>query len=183
MWAKNPTAIQDDFWQLFINLWTFTFSVISQYVYYILPGKNPINFYICMGEYPSMLTKFAVKTNFSQIVIGILSLLIHLFVELSIQTFKKNISKENKSKTPTLYNYVNNGVSVILLILFTFALKAVNELNANEIDSYPNCIYFYVVIYFTPPVFIFIYALIFYFKNQLMRKKVMSEMLRFFSWS
>ena len=176
MWAKNPTALQDDFWQLFINLWTFTFSVISQYVYYILPGKNPINFYICMGEYPNILTGFGVKINFSQIIIGILSLLAHLYVEISIQAFRKNIMKEKQSKTPTLYNYVSNVVSVIFALLFTFALKAMNGLNASEIDSYPNYIYFYVIIYFTPTVFIFIYALTFYYKNILLRKKVMAEL-------
>jgi hypothetical protein len=175
MWAKNPTALQDDFWQLFINLWTVSFSLISQYVYYILPGKNPINFYICMGEYPKFLYGFAVKINYSQITIGFLSLLIHIYVEISIQALRKSNLKDLKSKTPPLYNYVSNGLSVIFVFLFTLALKAVNGLNANEIDSYPNCIYFYIVIYFIPTLFIFIYALSFFYKNPYMRKKLVAE--------
>jgi hypothetical protein len=49
---KNPTALQDDFWKLFINLWTAGACVLSQSVYMMLPGKNPVNFYQCMATYP-----------------------------------------------------------------------------------------------------------------------------------
>ncbi len=61
--CKNPTALQDDFWRLFINLWALGFSIISQLTYVISPGKNPVNYYLCLGEYPVKLQERSTKFN------------------------------------------------------------------------------------------------------------------------
>ena len=37
-WLKNPYSFCDDFWTTFLNLWMFSFSLISQIVFVILPG-------------------------------------------------------------------------------------------------------------------------------------------------
>ena len=37
-WLKNPFNFSDDFWNVFINLWIFSFSLMSQIVFVILPG-------------------------------------------------------------------------------------------------------------------------------------------------
>ena len=50
-WAKNPTAVQDDFWKIFICVWGLGFSVITEFVYIILPGRNPMNYYTCLGHF------------------------------------------------------------------------------------------------------------------------------------
>jgi hypothetical protein len=36
---KNPAAVPDKYWARLLALWTFGFSVIFNYVIYILPGK------------------------------------------------------------------------------------------------------------------------------------------------
>jgi len=53
--VKNPLTIQDDFWNVFINIWTFGMSHLVQFVFVMLPGRQPINYYICSGT--SMLLK------------------------------------------------------------------------------------------------------------------------------
>ena len=180
MWAKNPTALQDDFWQLFINLWTMTLTAISQFVYYILPGKDPINFYICMGEYPHIMKGISVKVNFSQIIIAIFSLMTHLYVEISIKVFRKSIFNEKQGNTTVLYSYVSNGMSLLFVFLFFYALKVLNSMNGNEIDSYPNNLYFHVLFFYTPVLAIFIVTISLFYKKQLLRKKVKLELERLY---
>jgi hypothetical protein len=61
---KNPTAVQDDFWTFWINLWTFAFFLLSTTVVNTLPGRDPPRVTICIGKIPltSML-----PTNFRHI--------------------------------------------------------------------------------------------------------------------
>ena len=37
-WLKNPYNFSDDFWNVFINLWISSFSLMTQIVFVILPG-------------------------------------------------------------------------------------------------------------------------------------------------
>ena len=37
-WLKNPYRFSDDFWTVFLSLWIFSFSLMSQIVYVSLPG-------------------------------------------------------------------------------------------------------------------------------------------------
>ena len=45
-WLKNPYGFCDDFWTTYLNLWMFSFSLISQTVSVILPGmlKHKLTF-------------------------------------------------------------------------------------------------------------------------------------------
>ena len=38
--VKNPTALQDDFWRLFLNCWTLGVGIINQVIYFLMPGKT-----------------------------------------------------------------------------------------------------------------------------------------------
>ena len=38
-WLKNPYSFWDDFWTVFLNLWMFSFSLMSEIIFVILPGK------------------------------------------------------------------------------------------------------------------------------------------------
>lgn len=179
MWSKNPTALQDDFWQLFINLWTILLTSISQFIYYVLPGKEPINYYICMGEYPYRMEGIGVKINYSQVFIFLICLVTHFYVEISIRTLRKNIYKEKLGNTPVLYSYVSNGMSLLFIFLFFYALKILNSMNSKEMDTYPNYLYFYSILFYTPVLVIFIVTLSLFYKKQLLRKKVKTELETF----
>jgi hypothetical protein len=52
-YLKNPTALDDKFWILFLNMWIAKFAFISQIVATLLPGKNNYskrNFYGLLSE-------------------------------------------------------------------------------------------------------------------------------------
>lgn len=49
-WLKNPSAFNDDFWFLFVNIWTVGFTFISDFSHLYLPGRQRMEFYICTGK-------------------------------------------------------------------------------------------------------------------------------------
>jgi hypothetical protein len=48
--SKNLTAIQDDFWIYFLNIWTWGFSALAYFVVYQITNKRPMDFYFCLGK-------------------------------------------------------------------------------------------------------------------------------------
>ena len=52
-WLKNPTAVEDSFWNLFINIWIVTGCTIYATVYSLMPSRQVPYFYICSGIEPS----------------------------------------------------------------------------------------------------------------------------------
>jgi hypothetical protein len=49
-WLKNPVAFKDDFWSLFLNIWIVMFSVISPIAFFMVSSKQPLMYYICIGN-------------------------------------------------------------------------------------------------------------------------------------
>ena len=49
---KNPAAINDHFWKVFINIWVYTFAFVTQIIYVMSPGHWNVNFYVCSGMQP-----------------------------------------------------------------------------------------------------------------------------------
>ena len=90
---KNPTALQDDFWNIFINMWAFAWSLLSQFTLYFLPGKHPIHYCICVGQLPLEFDPL-VKRNMPILVLGAASVIFYIFVCIRYHnhvTFKFNI--------------------------------------------------------------------------------------------
>ena len=49
-YLKNPFDFKDDFWHMFINIWVMAVSFVSQFIFVLMPGKQPMNFYLCTGQ-------------------------------------------------------------------------------------------------------------------------------------
>jgi hypothetical protein len=174
-WAKNPTALQDDFWQLFLNMIALGFSFITQLVFTMLPGKNPMNFYLCTGEFPNQLLNEPFKQNVSHIVSGIFSFVTYTYVEMSEISLKKKMKETIDKNTQNLFTFTTYGISLILVLVFVYLPVRINTLKLKELDSYPNYILVYTLHHYMPQIVqIFIISTLFY-KSVSLRKKVWSE--------
>jgi hypothetical protein len=58
---KNPARFQDAFWHFFVNIWVVSFGIISQFVFVILPGRQPISFYLCNAKILEHLEMISTK--------------------------------------------------------------------------------------------------------------------------
>ena len=103
-YIKNPTSTQDDYWTLFLSIWSFGVGIIGSIVFLILPGNNPNYFYICLGEIPSNHKNSKTKVNTFLMVLIFVTLLVQIILGSKIKIFEKqeiskssfaNVSKKN----------------------------------------------------------------------------------------
>jgi hypothetical protein len=182
-YVKNPTALQDDFWHLFINIWTLGCSLISQTVYVIFPGKSPLNYYICLGEYPIVEQGIQVKTNIPHLFAGLLSVIVFIgakFPKRKIEPIQEVSSKIAKN-TQTLFTFTTYWALLVLVFFFSFIPLKINVLEGEDLDSYPNYILVYTIHHYFPQIIISALTLTFFKGKPLMRKKVWSKIKETFN--
>jgi len=68
-WLKNPAAFKDDYWNIFLNKWVLGVSSISQLVFMLVPGNQPLNFFICTGLNPIIQLKN--KINYTIVIVQV----------------------------------------------------------------------------------------------------------------
>ena len=49
---KNPVALDDELFKFFIGLASFLLCFVSQVVFVLIPGRNPLRFHVCTGKIP-----------------------------------------------------------------------------------------------------------------------------------
>ncbi len=153
---KNPAAFQDDFWNNFLNKWILGCSSLSQLIYILMPGNQPLNFFLCSGIRPNIQSK--TKINYISLIVLVLSFLLHIFLSLKIFLFKRKIAKieqinvfEQKRQKfvfdidkDTLIGFAVNFMNMAFLALCGVFVSIANNMNPVEINKYPN----YLIMYF-----------------------------------
>jgi len=87
---KNAVAVDESFFQYFINISTFSFSLISQSIYMWMPGRNPNLYYMCIGSFPMAKSHVqdTVKVNLPFVTLLVLSGITHIYI--GIKKMKTN---------------------------------------------------------------------------------------------
>ena len=186
---KNPTALQDDFWKAFINITTFSVSLFSQIIYMLLPGKNPHNFFVCLGQFPVILTGKPVKPNAAVNYLLLLSFLLHTFGGIRIKIYRDRENQmdqvQSMAVAPTIsseamINFTTNAISLLLLIISGVIPVVINTMNPANFEVYPNYLWLYVMHHYSPTIVLGSTAIIYYTKNPPIRAYAWSEIVRLF---
>jgi hypothetical protein len=139
---KNPLAVQDEFWTTFFCSWIVGFSFVYNTTFFILPGKKPLNYYICSDIDPSSDSNLTIKMN---VYVEIFSLLLHMAINLKIKMYKKNhvLTEQHHNnhsltldeKTITSLT-INLTIILITIVHFGFSVKT-RSLTLAQINSNP----------------------------------------------
>jgi hypothetical protein len=172
-WAKNPTALQDDFWQIFVDLWTLGVALISQLVYVLLPGKSPMKYYICIGQYPMELDGITIKENYPQFATSALTTLIYIFAKAA----ERKEHTVNEKNTHTLFTFTLHGVGLFLLVIFILVPYKINSFRAKELEIFSNYVLVYILHHFILSVVIVLLTLTLFYKKISLRKKIWAEVM------
>lgn len=183
--VKNLQGFNDDFWAQFTDLWVVVVSVLFQTVFILLPGRQPINYYICSGRPPEM--NLAPKFNPTVSFLPLLSILVQIAVQSRIYFYKREVQMGPKSAFP-LKDLKNMGQDSITLFssrllnvsaisLTSFAIAKVNSLQPEVLRVYPSSMYIY-LLYFVAPSIVGLCAFIYVILNQSMRRSIFTEIMQ-----
>ena len=187
----NPTALQDDFWKTFINIATFSVSLISQIIHMVIPGKKPHNFFVCLGHFPVKLTGIPVKSNEAVNYLLLLSFLLHMFggIRIMIYRFRENqmdlmqsVAAVSTLSSEAMINFTTNAISLLIFIASAVVPVVINTTDPANFQVYPNYIWLYVMHHYSPTVVLGSTAIIYYTKNPPIRDYAWSEIVRIFGW-
>jgi hypothetical protein len=188
---KNPAAFQDEFWHRFLNIWTASFSFISQSAFVYLPGRQPLNYYICTGKISSEDLETPLKINRILGLTGVTSVLVHIVIAAKIYRFKhkvgiteedlvvescgrrsnfvKSLEKQSLTDmTTTLFNFIGVAATVTLL-------SKMYSINPVEVNLYPNYLYVYLLHLVSPLVSMLTLSILYYARNASMRRTMFRE--------
>jgi len=195
-WLKNPTIFQDDFWNLFLNIWIFGFVHIIQFIYYMMPGRNYLNFYICSGQNPFTEQQKAFKAGFMGQLIAGFSIVVHIFVFVKIslykkkikvtgfnienaQSLKKKIDDFRSIETDSLTDITTSICSAAILSISAFMAIMANNTSLQDFNCFPGYLYEYFFRMVWPNLLTSIFVLLYYYRNPMLRTTVKREYLNF----
>ena len=115
-WLKSPLTFQNEFWFLIVNIWVVSFSLLSQAVFVFLPGRQPLNYYLCKGplEEHSNIYETKSKVNWQLVAILSFSLVLHIAANMRIKLFKMKHSRQARQcQLSTITKYKASAVEVI----------------------------------------------------------------------
>ena len=146
---KNPVAVQQGFWKIFIFIWTFLVAILTQTTFFLLPGNNPSQFYTCSGQIPINYNKLNNKVNYAFFIIAVFTLCCQPLLGLRIKLFNlkkgptKLLMKETISET---YDVLNISFQVIITLIFLINLTPlfkIVSLNLTSFQTYPAYLWMY----------------------------------------
>jgi hypothetical protein len=189
---KNPTAIQDDFWILFLNLWIFGFLISSQIVLQTLPGKDQIRISACLGKVPKKYNNAPLKNNWALLIVIFSSILFHigyfifklylkLFESRKLTEFENYKQQVLPNKNINFYNNFTTFLVIVLLVGGTFNVYRLTAINPEEIDNYPNYVLLYMQDLFIYPCGVLFFLIIFLSRNENVRIDILREIACMFT--
>jgi hypothetical protein len=147
-WMKNPGSVHDDFWTVFISIWTFGFSSIFSLTKIFLSRKEMILYYVCVNLDPVMDNNLQARVN-DQIEI-LFCILLHLAITLRVQIFKFKKANSSTMAPPisaitqmylknvekiTLADFVTNSVLAFWVGSLAVLQNMLEKLSLDEINT------------------------------------------------
>ncbi len=183
-WLKNPTAVEDSFWSLFINIWIAMACFIYATIYSWLNTREVIFFYICCGHDPSMDGKLPEKPEGMILIFSIVFLLAlnarifiwKYFVSTKYVSNKlTHADKIGNLEKETMINFSAIFWGFLFIFLFFGLNKKFKSLLPEEINIYPNYIYLYCIQLISYQFFGLLMLATMFAKNNKMRTKLYYE--------
>jgi hypothetical protein len=192
--VRNPVALNDDFFRLFINVSTGTLSFISQIVYVWMPGRNPLGYYICTGKFPlsTIPLETPIKPNLPVVAVLVLSCCTHVYTALKLRQSKhrdenskpKVVVDEKKSlkvfnvltDKHMLASFTSNIISLGSLVAAYLIAYTFNKIEPQDLSKFPNYIFVYFWHHWMPQISFFGTIFVYYGRHQALKSAVLREM-------
>jgi len=185
-YLKNPAKFQDAFWQLFTNMWIVSCGIISQFVFIILPGRQPISFYIFSGQDPRLFgSNTDVKNNCFFKVILLLSVVIQTAVAIRFifhrikMECNANYTHTDSFQKEIIADIIMSISMFVMFFIYIFIVSEINSINPNEIGNFLNYLLIFGLHFAFPMALSTLITIIFYAKNAALRSALFDKIKEF----
>ena len=154
----------------------------SQVVYLILPGRQPLELYLCSGLNPNYGSQ-KVKVNIVMFLIIVISILINVLIPIIIKI--SNIKKQAADgvfildkKSPLHHPLTDLSSSffiIILMALGTSGIAYAYRSTPENLNKYPNYLYTYMAQLLLPNLVSFLGTSLYFVKNENLRVFIFRE--------
>ena len=154
---KNPAAVDDDFWSVFISIWSIGFSFIFNFCRFMQQRQQIIYYYICADVDPTEDQHLPEKTNTQLEALVCFS--IHVTISLSFRIYNCNHkSFQNHQQVGTnffsqvkkkinLADFLTNFIVVLWFTTLAFFQFQINNFKLEEINLFPYIFYTFAFLY------------------------------------
>ena len=191
-WLKNPGSVNDDFWSIFIGLWTVISSLVWNAVSGLLPLKQSLFYYACADIDPVGDQKL--RKNYFIMLEVLFVASIHALTITRIKIFKKKSASVIPSSTNAFTSQapvstivkeslsdtaVNTGF-IIFATIYVLLQSKVGSFTMAGANRYPNYLYMYAYHFFGPASINFVVSLGYYIRHPKLTKKSIFELKKCF---
>lgn len=185
---KNPTAIQDDFWTIFINVWSIAFAYISQFIFYMLPKRESNIVYKCLGRIPTELIYVQHDGNVPLNLTVLASLVLHFafYMVKKVVKYYDNKKWQHLSKVKyqrdsrgnqqeTIISTLTHVFGLLMVVVVLISIFQADNLDPLLINKFPHKL-FPLVNHNIVPSFLVLFLSLFLMKRKPgLRREVLNE--------
>ena len=189
-WLKNPAAFHDEFWILFLNFWIVIFTLIANFVFYVMLGQDPIRVFICTGSDPTKAenVESVLKIKSFNRILFYVTFAIHLLIVLKVQIYKCKNSKEtstsknvwlSKLESHSVSKMTTNILSSMFVLIGAILPKLFSVKNVSDLNRYPNYLFEYFNSLIVPPLFLIVLVSLYFVRYKELRQTIFRELKNF----
>ena len=189
-WLKNPGNFYDNFWTVFIHIWTFGFCLITQWMVLYLPGNKPLLVCFCSGINLSDGQSGAPKNILIKIV-HLCSFILLLAMFIRIEKFRQidhipttwsgNQKRFFLSATEDKFisSYLIYLMVIVNMIIGNALVMKINSLTPYEANLYPNYMFVITFQLISPIEIAGSVVLVYYLKHKKLISTLITELKEF----
>ena len=180
-WLKNPGAVKDDFWGLFLSFIINGLSILPNLVIYSLPIKQPMYYYVCADIDPRLDMAMPSKPP---AIADLVSLLIFISIKVRIYVHQQKPDPNPCQSTcvllliekQTITDFTSNLMGLLSLASFSIISIKINSLTVEELNQFPGFLYIFMYQMICPPIVAFTVFFMNYIRCKNLRETLHREL-------
>ena len=180
-WLKNPGAVKDDFWGVFLSMWIAGLSFLPNIVIYSLPIKKPMYYYVCADIDPRLDMAMPSKPP---AIADLVSLLIFISIKVRIYVHQQKPDPNPCQSTgvllliekQTITDFTSNLMGLLSLASFSIISIKINSLTVEELNQFPGFLYIFMYQMICPPIVAFTVFFMNYIRCKNLRETLHREL-------
>ena len=168
---KNPSAVTEDFWAIFINLMTSAIANVFSFTVFFLDERKPLHFYACADI--NMIPAINLPRR-SYGHAEFISFVIIICIQARLYFYKQKAVKHHNSicvhsNTKSLVNFKTTITSILTFFFVSFSAIKINSMTQLTVNEYPNYLQMQIFQLLMPNLVAFVISIVYYLGHPIFR--------------